>query len=678
MLEKKIRGRILIPLTLTFILLTTAFLYTSYRIRIEEYASDLSRRHQQVQKILGSLIADRIKSMTSVIEFIADQKRFQAAMRTKDRAALFEHGSALLERLFSGQQITHFYFYDRHGSLVLRVYQPENMTESSTRFTKQQAMMKGTPVSGLELGRVGTFTLRIVYPWRIDNELIGYIELGQEIDSILRELKTITEIDFLVFLDKSYLERGSWEAGMKMLGRKAAWDLLPDKVLIDQTVAVPASAAARLIAADSVHDKYGSTVEVDGRTYRAGSFPLLDAAQRAVGDFVMLRDMTDQIRSFNLFVFQVVAFSILFSGGLFVFSFRVLGRVDRRLHETRERLRQELEQQALTNRKLEVEIAERRRAEESLVGLNEHLEQRVQERTSELNTLNREIEASRKALEVAYKDLQAKQATILQQDKMACIGQLAAGVAHDINNPIGFVAGNLEVLRSYGSKILKFVKIQADALRAGATAEHLARAEESRRTLKVDHISDDFEAVIAEALEGADRVKRIVLNLNGFSRINETEARLADIHECLESTIAIVGNELRHKVVLKKDYGEIPALYCYPQQLNQVFMNLLINASHAIERLGEISIRTWADEKSVSISIGDTGCGIPPENLPRIFEPFFTTKESGIGTGLGLSIVHDIITKHGGEIAVESELNKGTVFTIRLPLRSPLPETDHV
>jgi signal transduction histidine kinase len=677
MLEKKIRRQVLIPLTLTFLLLVTAFLFTSYRIRVEDYASDLGRHYQQVQKVLGSLIADRIQSMTSVVEFIADQERFQAAMRQKDRAALFQHGSALLERLFSRQQITHFYFYDKNGNMVLRVYQPENMTESSPRFTKQQAMTKGTPVSGLELGKVGTFTLRVVYPWKINNELIGYIELGQEIDSLLRELATITEINFLVFIDKSYLDRAAWEEGMRLLGRWADWDLFPGKVLIDQTVAMPASAVAKLIAADSVHEKYGSTVEADGRSYRAGSFPLVDAAKRTVGEFVMLQDMTDQIRSFKLFGAQVVGFSILLSGGLFVFSFRVLGQVDRQLQETRERLRQELENQALTNRKLEVEIAERRRAEESLIGLNEHLEQRVLDRTSELNKLNREIEAGRTALEVAYRDLQAKQATILQQDKMACIGQLAAGVAHDINNPIGFVTGNLEVLRNYGSKILKYVKVQADALRDAATTQQLASVEEARRTLKIDRISDDFEAVTAEALEGADRVKRIVLNLTGFSRINEADARLADIHECLESTIVIVGNELRHKAVVKRDYGEIPALYCHPQQLNQVFMNLLINASHAIDRWGTISIRTWTDGNSVFIAIGDTGCGISPDSLPRIFEPFFTTKESGIGTGLGLSIVHDIIMKHGGEIAVESELSKGAVFTIRLPLRGPASETDH-
>jgi hypothetical protein len=183
MLEKKIRRQVLVPLTLTFLLLITAFLFTSYRIRIEDYASDLSRRSQRVQKVLDSLIADRIQSMTTALEFICDQERLQAAMQTKNRTVLLEHGSALLERLFNGQQITHFYFYDSAGNMVLRVYQPENTTKSSARFTKQEAMTRGAPVSGLELGKVGTFTLRIVYPWRINNELVGYIELGQEIDA---------------------------------------------------------------------------------------------------------------------------------------------------------------------------------------------------------------------------------------------------------------------------------------------------------------------------------------------------------------------------------------------------------------------------------------------------------------------------------------------------------------
>jgi two-component system NtrC family sensor kinase len=160
-----------------------------------------------------------------------------------------------------------------------------------------------------------------------------------------------------------------------------------------------------------------------------------------------------------------------------------------------------------------------------------------------------------------------------------------------------------------------------------------------------------------------------VLNLKSFSRVDQPEQQLADIHECLESTLSIVWNELKYKAVVKKEYGELPPIQCYPQQLNQVFMNLFINAAQALEDHGEIVVRTWQAGESVRISIADTGCGIPPENLGRLFEPFFTTKEVGQGTGLGLSIAYDIVTKqHGGEITVTSEAGKGTVFTIELPL----------
>jgi two-component system NtrC family sensor kinase len=189
---------------------------------------------------------------------------------------------------------------------------------------------------------------------------------------------------------------------------------------------------------------------------------------------------------------------------------------------------------------------------------------------------------------------------------------------------------------------------------------------------------EEFDAVLDESLEGAERVSRIVLNLKGFSRLDGKDARLADIHECLESTLNIIRNELRYKADIRKEYGDIPQLVCYPQQLNQVFMNLLINASHAIEKWGEITIRTWADRENIFVAIADTGCGIPKENLKKLFDPFFSTKEEGMGTGLGLSIVQEIVKKHQGDITVESQPGKGTVFTIRLPLAPLSQESDHV
>lgn len=677
MSERKIRNQILIPLTLTFVILTGSFVYSSYWMRMAHYEKGLHQRHAHIQHVLKSLAADRTRFMNSAIEFIAEEKQFQNAMLAKDREALLKLGSPILQRLFKNQQITHFYFYDKNGAIVLRVYHPDDISQSAARFTMQQAMAQGKMFSGLELGRSGTFTLRVVYPWKVDGKLIGYIELGQEYEHILQELKTVTMTDYAIALDKKNLDRSTWEAGMKMLGRDADWDLLPDKVLVDQTIALPPGSVPSLLEADADTRKYGKRVMVKERTYRVGTFPLQDAEQHTVGEFVTMMDATSNRLLLQSFITKVVAFSLLVCGGLFFNSFRVLGRVDRRLLENREQLDREFGKQAETNKQLEFEVGERRRAEESLVQLNENLEMRVAKRTSELNQLNSQLEESHAELGEAYGNLQAQQATILQQDRMACIGQLAASVAHDINNPIGFVAGNLEVLKNYWGKVIAFVAVQDKALRTSASPELLNQVAERRHTLKVDYVLDEFNAVLDESLEGAERVSRIVFNLKGFSRLDEKEARLTDIHECLESTLNIVMNELRYKADIRKEYGAIPQLLCYPQQLNQVFMNLLINASQAIEEWGEITIRTWADRENAFVAIADTGCGIDKENLTKLFEPFFSTKEAGVGTGLGLSIVREIVNKHQGEITVDTLLGKGTVFTVRLPL-DPLPgENDH-
>jgi two-component system NtrC family sensor kinase len=150
--------------------------------------------------------------------------------------------------------------------------------------------------------------------------------------------------------------------------------------------------------------------------------------------------------------------------------------------------------------------------------------------------------------------------------------------------------------------------------------------------------------------------------------VDEADYKYADLNECIESTVNIVWNELKYKAILKKDYGKLPLTKCYPQQINQVFMNLLINAVHAIEKQGEITIKTWEEDKSIWAAISDTGRGIPEEHLNKIFEPFFTTKEVGKGTGLGLSITYEIVQKHNGDITVESEVGKGTTFKVRIPI----------
>lgn len=279
-----------------------------------------------------------------------------------------------------------------------------------------------------------------------------------------------------------------------------------------------------------------------------------------------------------------------------------------------------------------------------------------------------ELKQSAEKLAFAYQELQTTQAQMLQREKMASIGQLAAGVAHEINNPIGFISSNLATLGKYVERLATFVNRQTEICAPSLAAEQRAEVEKVRLDLKIDRILADISPLIAESLDGSGRVRTIVRDLKSFSRADEGESQAADIVACLDSAVNIVWNELKYKATLRKDYGDIPPVKCYPQQLNQVFMNLLINAVHAIDRQGEININARQEGTDIVITISDTGCGIPPEHLGKIFEPFFTTKDSGTGTGLGLSICYDIIKRHHGEIRVTSTSGKGTTFTVSIPV----------
>ncbi|MBU0482491.1 MAG: HAMP domain-containing protein [Proteobacteria bacterium] len=305
-------------------------------------------------------------------------------------------------------------------------------------------------------------------------------------------------------------------------------------------------------------------------------------------------------------------------------------------------------------------------------GLLDHL----QKVTASRELLDQEVEERKQLADnllSEHQQLKAAQSQILQQEKMASIGQLAAGVAHEINNPMGFILSNLNTLNKYSARLLEFLAAQQEKLNelTGPSREATAKSEKLdtlRKSLKIEAVTGDINNLIAESIEGGERVKQIVQNLKSFAHIDEEEHKEADINQCLESTLNIVWNELKYKCTVNKEYGEIPPIMCNPGQLGQVFVNLLVNAAQSIEKQGEITIATHSVGDWIIIEISDTGCGIPPEKLSRIFEPFFTTKEVGKGTGLGLSIAYDIITKHHGEIVVESEIGQGTSFTIRLPI----------
>ena len=261
---------------------------------------------------------------------------------------------------------------------------------------------------------------------------------------------------------------------------------------------------------------------------------------------------------------------------------------------------------------------------------------------------------------------------LLQSEKLAAIGQLAAGVAHELNNPIGFVTSNLGTLEDYVNALLEV----CDAYASLVDGQHpecpqLAEISRIKRENDYDYLRGDIQPLLAESRDGLLRVRKIVQDLRDFSRSGGQEWAPADLHRGLDSTLNIVANELKYKCTVKKEYGELPEVMCVISQINQVFMNLLVNAAQAIEERGEIVLRSGvaSDGEHVWVSVSDTGRGISPEHRNRIFEPFFTTKPVGVGTGLGLSLVFGIINRHHGRIEVESEPGQGSTFRIVLPIR---------
>ena len=259
-------------------------------------------------------------------------------------------------------------------------------------------------------------------------------------------------------------------------------------------------------------------------------------------------------------------------------------------------------------------------------------------------------------------------------DKMASIGQLAAGVAHEINNPVGFVASNLNSLDGYMSDINELTQLNLNLVTSIQNAELSETAVAIKEKIEsfiqnndVDFLIEDISDLMGDCREGLERIKKIVIDLKNFAHPGKDEPEETDINKGLESTLNVVSNELKYKANVIKELGETLPVLAVPQQLNQVFLNILVNAAQAMDKMGEIIIKTSHDETHTIVTISDTGCGISEENINKIFDPFFTTKKVGEGTGLGMNIAHNIIQKHNGTIDIKSVVGEGTTFIISLP-----------
>jgi PAS domain S-box-containing protein len=290
--------------------------------------------------------------------------------------------------------------------------------------------------------------------------------------------------------------------------------------------------------------------------------------------------------------------------------------------------------------------------------------------------VTRDMSERRKAEEERHR----MQTSMLQGQKLQAIGQLSAGIAHEINNPVGYILSNLNTMGEYCQDLRKLIETASAAAKdwEGKRDPSAALGQFVRlsKDLRADHVLDDLSDIVSDCKLGGEKIRDIVRSLREFSHVDLSELHPTDLNKCLEDALRICWNEIKYKAAVHKDYGTLPPVPCYAQRLGQVFVNLLVNAGQAIPKKGDIYLSTRVENGHVVIRIRDTGRGIAPEHMGKIFEPFFTTKEIGAGTGLGLHVAYKIITAHRGKIEVASEVGKGTEFTVRIPLEGPQNRTE--
>lgn len=292
-----------------------------------------------------------------------------------------------------------------------------------------------------------------------------------------------------------------------------------------------------------------------------------------------------------------------------------------------------------------------------------------------LRAMELQVYARNNELAEAYRSLQSSQAQLIQSEKMASLGQMVAGVAHEINTPLGYVRSNVELTQNIFMEVLRlleafenfFMLSSEERLDKIALEQQFANLEDIRQNFYENSPLEDLNQLFEDVLYGIGQISEMVVNLKNFSRLDQAAMANVDLNKCIDSSLVIAKNVLKHKCQIIKEFGKLPTISCSPSQINQIFLNLLTNAAQAIQHMGLVTITTWNDDNYVHARITDNGKGIEKEHLTKIFDPFFTTKPIGQGTGLGLSIVYSIIEQHKGHIKVESKPGKGSSFTVSLP-----------
>lgn len=620
-----IRATILPPLVIAIVLLQTLFIFVVWRHQHKERAAIAETTVQRVRDLLQEEMKRDIAKMSTAMEVIVRDAKLIDALTAADRIALIEQAQPLFEQFRDKHQITHFYFHQPNRINFLRLHK-KRKGDLIDRVTIQTAEQTGRSSAGLEQGPTGNPVLRLVYPWRSDFA-----------EKSTADLFANTNTGKLI----GYLELGiEFEDIARRIRNILDVELIlaVDKIYLDRQRWANRN---KKLGRQSNWNEFTDYVVID-KTIVEIPIEVSEKIETLENVKIKKLEIID-----NSKIQQVVFFPL----------------------------------EDINNRKLGYVIA--------LKDISDNTRQTQENiRLTILFTIG--IGMSLLGFFYVFlgrveKNIKTTQAQLIQTEKMSSLGQLVAGIAHEINNPIGFIGGNINAAREHLQDLLVGLSFYQEH---SSLPDEIA---EEIENLDLEFVGEDFPKLIASMQSGCDRIRNISTSLRTFSRTDTDKKTEFNLHEGLDSTLLILkyrlkANEQRPAIEIVKNYGDIPEVKCYPGQINQVFMNLLANAIDALDEsnkgktfeeiekaLNRITIITKFNEKKKNaiVKITDNGSGIPEEVKTRIFEQGFTTKEVGKGTGLGMAIAHQIITeKHGGTIICTSEQGQGTTFTITLPLEA--------
>lgn len=628
--HSKIKIPVLIPFAIALLLLLSTFITAIYWLRQRSMNSEALRRIEGVDSLFQAYIEEDSRFLNGLLDFLEKDEDLQNAFLGKNRDVLLQYAEPIFQELRTKYDITHFYFHNTDKSCFLRAHNLQEFGDHIERFTLNQAANRQKPSWGIELGPFGTFTLRVVHPWYIDNKLAGYLELGREIGYITPQLKQVFGVELVFVINKSYLDRQQWQEGLRVMGKTGDWDLLADFVVIDSTTAeIPFALAKNTVVSHAQHQKKLFEVSMAHRKYRSGFVRLRDASGQDVGDIIVLEDVTKGEAALRVLLILIIITSVAAGVVILALFYLDVRKIEQKL--------------TAAHNNLEDEIIKRTQAESELRVHRDKLELLVQQRTSELQKSNTELEQ-----QIAEREKTGKILETLNEELEKTVGQLnrsnqelrhfAHVIAHDLKSPVRGIATLAQWLSTdYYSKFDQEGREQIDFL--------------SRR---------------------AQRLGDIIDALLKYSEIGLKVSQKSDVslNNLIDSVVAEINPPENIKVTVSND---LPTVFCNRGTIANVFRNLLSNAIKYMDKpQGQVEIACIEENGFWKFSISDNGPGVEKKYFEKIFQLFQTLspKDETESIGMGLALVKKIVESHGGQVWVQSSPGKGSTFFFTLPMKA--------